>query len=358
MKVLFIVQGEGRGHMTQSIAMQNILTKAGHEVCEVLLGKSPQRKVPDFYYQQIKCQVTLIDSPNFVTDAKMKAIKMIPSVTRNLAKFKLFRASLKVIKSTIQKHQPDLIINFYDPLMGLYYLFNKVNIPMVCIAHQYLFNHKGFKFPAGHLMDSASLKFYTSLTAVGAYKKLALSFYPFHDEPTSKTYIVPPLLREAVFQKEPTTGDFILAYLVNAGYMEEIIDWHNKNPETIIHCFMDKALQQGAPVKPNLYFHAINDQLFLEKMSQAKGLITTAGFESVCEAMYLNKPVFMVPVEGHFEQFCNSRDAFKAGAGIYGNKFELTKFLEYLQHPETPTFNFQDWVRQSETKLIQHLTVK
>ena len=356
MKVLFIVQGEGRGHMTQSNALQNMLMRAGHEVCEVLMGRSPQRKVPDFYYQKIKCPVTLIDSPNFVTDKKMKAVKMVPSVTRNLLKFRLFRASLKVIRQTIAKHQPDLIVNFYDPLMGLYYLFNRPRIPMVCIAHQYLFNHKQFKFPEGHSMDVGSLKFYTDLTAVGATKKLALSFYPFEDELKSGTFIIPPVLRPEVFEQKTTLGDYLLVYLVNAGYMEDIIAWHNEHPETIIHCFIDKALQQNAPVKANLHFHTIDDKHFLEKMSGARGLITTAGFESVCEAMYLGKPVFMVPVEGHFEQFCNSRDAHKAGAGIYGEKFEVTRFLEYLAHPTHQPHEFQQWVNQCEEKVIKHLT--
>ena len=43
--------------------------------------------------------------------------------------------------------------------------------------------------------------------------------------------------------------------------------------------------------------------------------------------MYLGKPVFMVPVEGHYEQYCNSRDAFKAGAGLYDKSFKITRFL-------------------------------
>ena len=37
MKVLFIVQGEGRGHLTQAIAMERLLRRNGHEVAEVLV---------------------------------------------------------------------------------------------------------------------------------------------------------------------------------------------------------------------------------------------------------------------------------------------------------------------------------
>ena len=39
MKVLFIVQGEGRGHLTQAITLEEILRRNGHEVVEVLGGK-------------------------------------------------------------------------------------------------------------------------------------------------------------------------------------------------------------------------------------------------------------------------------------------------------------------------------
>ena len=49
------------------------------------------------------------------------------------------------------------------------------------------------------------------------------------------------------------------------------------------------------------------ETLFLEYMAGCKGYATTAGFESVCEAMYLQKPVLMVPT--HIKQECNALDA-------------------------------------------------
>ena len=35
MKFLFIVQGEGRGHFTQAITLEEMLLRNGHEVAEV-----------------------------------------------------------------------------------------------------------------------------------------------------------------------------------------------------------------------------------------------------------------------------------------------------------------------------------
>lgn len=52
MRYLFIVQGDGRGHMTQAIALSDILRRNGHEVVEVLVGKSKVRVIPDFFIRK------------------------------------------------------------------------------------------------------------------------------------------------------------------------------------------------------------------------------------------------------------------------------------------------------------------
>ncbi|HMM18606.1 MAG TPA: glycosyltransferase, partial [Petrimonas sp.] len=48
MKFLFTVQGEGRGHFTQSLALASMLRKHGHEVVAVLVGKDDSRQIPRF----------------------------------------------------------------------------------------------------------------------------------------------------------------------------------------------------------------------------------------------------------------------------------------------------------------------
>ncbi|MFP3471683.1 glycosyltransferase family protein, partial [Micrococcus sp. SIMBA_144] len=84
---------------------------------------------------------------------------------------------------------------------------------------------------------------------------------------------------------------------------------------------------------PNLTFHLINEQLFLEKMATCKGFLTTAGFESIGEAMFLGKPILMVPVKGQYEQRCNALDAEMAGAGKASDTFDLSVLEDYMQKP-------------------------
>ena len=88
-------------------------------------------------------------------------------------------------------------------------------------------------------------------------------------------------------------------------------------------------------------------------MSQAKALVTTAGFESVCEAMYMGKPTLMVPVKGHFEQWCNARDAMKAGSGIYADRFHLDSLLEYIPQHKKKDQQYTKWIYEAGRVLMQ-----
>ncbi|HQQ94772.1 MAG TPA: glycosyltransferase family protein [Bacteroidia bacterium] len=357
-KFIFAVQGEGRGHMTQAISLYEMLVEQGHEVCAVILGVSSRREIPDFFLEKIKAPVIRLESPNFVTDRFNKSINIPATVYRNVLRWGRYKKSLKQIDALVREHQPDVIINFFDLLMGLYYRFKKPSPKLVCIAHQYIYFHPDFEFPEGHWFDRHAIRFYTRLTTAGGSKNLALSFYKIythHDE----VVVVPPLLRKEVFELKAGNEEFFLVYLVNNGYFEEVLEWHRNNPQIQIHCFTDQAeaLTQSYNLKdPKLQVHALNDVLFLEMMSKAKGLASTAGFESVCEAMYLGKPVMMVPVQGHFEQLCNSRDAYKVGAGIFADKFDLGKLNQFISVFDNNKTWYRNWVLNARQRIYKEVT--
>ena len=72
MKFLFIVQGEGRGHLTQAITLEEMLLRNGHEVVEVLVGESSSRILPGFFNRNIQAPVKRFISPNFLPAADNK----------------------------------------------------------------------------------------------------------------------------------------------------------------------------------------------------------------------------------------------------------------------------------------------
>ncbi len=356
-KYILAVQGEGRGHMTQALSMYDMLIENGHTVCAVLLGSSGSRDIPQFFFEKIKAPIIQLQSPNFVTDKNNKSINVTKSVIHNFKKLKTFRKSLKAIDALMKEHEPDVVINFFDLLIGLYYRFYKPKAKMICVAHQYIYFHPDFEFPEGRWLDKEAIKFFTRLTAKRSSKNLALSFYKIHTNNDEVT-VVPPLLRKEIFELEPSRSNFYLVYLVNNGYFEELLDWHKRHPETELHCFTDqpdKILIKYEFDKTKLVLHAINDTLFLEMMSKSRGLASTAGFESVCEAMYLGKPVLMVPIQGHYEQFCNSRDAYKAGAGIFSDRFDLSKLANFSTTFDGTNPWFKNWVANAKHRIYNEI---
>jgi hypothetical protein len=63
-------------------------------------------------------------------------------------------------------------------------------------------------------------------------------------------------------------------------------------------------------------------------MAGCRGVVSTAGFESVCEAIWLGKPLFLVPVEGHIEQLGNALEAVQLGYAIQDTAFVLDRLVE------------------------------
>lgn len=355
MKVLFIVQGEGRGHMTQALAMEQILHRAGHEVVAIVIGTCKRREVPDYFKTSTKAQVHSIQSPNFYYDKQSRSINLWKTAVYNLLALPKYVHELKKIHKLVKATQPHAVINFYDLMGGAYFaLFNPV-VKRISIAHQYLARHPGFPFASGNPLQKRLFQLTNFATSLNSHSTVALSFrdYPVANK---RLPIAPPLLRSEIFELSPHNGDYLLAYVVNKGYAQDLMQWHNQNRRVKIHCFWDNK-DHGDEWSPRqgLTFHYINDKKFLNLMAGCMGYVSTAGFESICEAMYLGKPVMMVPVAQQYEQACNALDAVKAGAGISSDKFDLGPFLAYLSTYKVEHNRFKDWVRLYESILLKEV---
>lgn len=353
MKYLFIVQGEGRGHLTQSIALEDILRKNGHEVVGVLVGKSASRELPAFFQQKIKAPIYRFESPNFLPSAANKRNNLLRSVTYNLWKTPTYLKSIRFIKQQIEQSQADVVINFYELLTGFCYAFYHIDVPQICIGHQYLFLHKDFELPEVHKAKLGTLNFFSRLTCIGAKQRLALSFHEMPDDTKHHIRVVPPLLRKEVFMLQPTSGDYIHGYMLNSGFAENVMAWHRIRPETPLRFFWDRRGETTMKqVDDTLSFHPLDDKKFLEQMSGCHAYASTAGFESICEAMYLGKPILMVPA--HIEQDCNAYDAARNGAGIVSRDFNLDDLL-YFARDYRPNEAFRPWVNRAAFVILHAL---
>ncbi len=353
MKYIFIVQGEGRGHMTQALTLSNLLRERGHEIVKVLVGKSPSRKLPDFFVNGINAPVIQFESMNFMPSADNRRPNMISTMLFNSFNLHRYYPSIKLLRDEIAGSGADAVVNFYELLAGLTYFFHELNIPMVSIGHQYLFLHKDFGLPLHKYPGAPALDFYTKLTSAGSVKHLALSFRPMERDMNHNLVVVPPLLRPEVLALKPTRGDYIHGYMLNSGFATEVREWHAEHPQVPLRFFWDNwEAGKVDRIDDTLSFYLIDDQEFLQQMAGCRAYASTAGFESICEAMYLGKPILMVP--SHIEQEINGFDAARAGAGIVCDSFDLSRLVEFSRGFE-PDETFPEWVRSAPEMIIAEL---
>ena len=357
LRCLFVVQGEGRGHLTQAMALRHLLRDAGHWVEGVVVGKSRGQAVPYFFEAAFEGPITHVQSPSFVSDGADRTVQPWATLMREGARTPTFWRSLGVLDDAIDRYDPDVVVNFFEPLVGLYAMTHGTSVPIVAVAHQYMFLHPVYRFPPGRPVQRWMTRTFAQLTAWGATRRLALSLYPASNRPQDDLAVLPPLLRADVFrQPQERREPFVLVYILNSGYADEVIRWHERHPSVELHCFWDRP--SAASVEPyddTLTFHQLDDEKFLALMARCRGVISTAGFESIAEAMYLGRPVQVVPVEGHYEQLCNAVDAVRAGAGIRSTQFDIDRLQDALPRGSGNGARFREWVRRSRRRFVREI---
>lgn len=280
-----------------------------------------------------------------------RSVSNLATLLGVLGKLPKYSGILRQLDAIVRKTQPDVILNFFEPITAFYAITRRKRPPVVAIGHQFMFQHPGYIRTPQLWRQQFTMKLYTRLLGARA-TKLALSLYDAHDLPEKRIVVGPPILRKQLFQLEAKSdGDFVLVYLLNHGYAEQIISWSAKNPQTKLHCFYDKPdtpaeFQQS----PSLTFHRLDGEKFLTMMAGCRHVVCTAGFESVSEAAWLGKPLFLVPVENHVEQQVNALDAQQFGIGIAEKSFNLDRLSELPDH--LPVEKFRNWVNCAPEKLF------
>ena len=348
MKVLFTIQGDGRGHLTQALAVQRILLDAGHTIPAIFVGRQPDQEMPEFYASKAAAPITRYDSFAPITDKTNTRIHPLATLCYNLANVPRYWRNIGIIRDAILQHRPDVVLNFFEPLVGLCYLFHRPPVPLACVANQYLLLHPKYDFSPGKRVDRWLVQFWSRVTSIGARRRLALSLKPMANCPSGMA-VIPPLLRPEVLARDMKANEqFLLIYLLKAGFRDEIIAWHQKHPGVELHCFTDVPQEADAvPFNSTLTFHRISDEKFLDLMARCRAMVATGGYQTICEAMYLGKPILIVPVGNHYEQECNAHEGETIGAGLGANHFDLDRFMEYLPRHTADPASFRDWVAEA-----------
>ena len=344
MRVLFIVQGEGRGHLTQAISLAQILQSAGHTVVGAWVSVADGRPIAPFFEEQFTAPIIPVEGPGLAYCPKTNALDAVTTCRRVLKHLGRYRQSLRQLRDAIQTERPDVVVNFFEMLGGLTYALYRPSVPMVCIAHQCLAMHPDFPFPKGRWFERLTFKWLVRVNAWHAQELLGLSFDKQADVPDQRLRVVPPLLRQEVTSLQPVDEPFVLAYTTQPGLKTAVLKAHQDRPDVAIRYFHAGVPEAEQRIDESMTYCQIDGKRYLEAMQHCRAVVTTAGFESVCEALYLGKPVLMIPQLNHYEQMGNALDGQRAGVGLASDTFDLNRLLDYLpMHDAQVSERFRSW---------------
>lgn len=350
LRVAFVVQGEGRGHMTQALALAQMLRVAGHRVVKAFLGRSRLRAVPRYFEEGLGAPVHTFAAPTLVPDTDRRAVSVGATALDSTLRFPAYVAAAVRLARQLRPDEVDVVVNFYDLVGALSRAVLGAPVPSVTLAHNYWFVHRAAGIPPASPLMRAAFTMLTRASMLGSDVRLALAFGPGPVDHELELRIAPPLLRASILDVAPTEGDYLLAYAVNPGYANDLAAWHRDRRGPIeTHCFVEGgATALHVETATGFHMHDLDDKAFLQRMAGCRAYVGSAGFESLCEAFHLGKPVLAVPTAGQPEQALNAWDADRHGVARAGSYAELDDFLEKPPVPDPEAVRaFRAWTAEA-----------
>ena len=126
-----------------------------------------------------------------------------------------------------------------------------------------------------------------------------------------RTTLVPSLLRPEILAAKPERGDHLLVY----GRISEASIAALEDSGVRSHVYgardgLTEAAQEGS-----LSYRPFANEAFIDDLRTARGVVGSAGYSLMSEAVYLRKPMLALPLAGQFEQEMNARYLERLGFG-------------------------------------------
>ena len=317
-KILYGVCGEGLGHASRSRILIRYLKKQRHEIYIVAGGKAYAFLSKEFR------DITEIESARLFYQNNQ--VRLLPSIISMVYRTLIGSIpSLFRVHRLIREFKPDVVITDGDPICHYAARLTK-GIKRISIDNPQALIYRKYPVSPCEIPAWFMLRVAVTLGVFGAEKHLV---YDFFDEPSSdeRVMFLKPLIQEGILRQKPLYGNHIFVYqTINAG--EELLELLKTFDETFIIYGSDKI-----QTDTNLVFKQFNEDEFYHDIAHAKAVITNGGFTVISEALYLKKPVYILPIKNQFEQILNGKFVQQLDVGVsylYAHEKTLRDFLNDL----------------------------
>ncbi|MCU7694095.1 glycosyltransferase family protein [Haoranjiania flava] len=289
MRIFYAVQATGNGHISRAMELLPYLEKFG---------------TVDFFLSGNNSTLKLDAHVPY----RSKGLSFQYTSNGGLHYPKTFK---EIISTSIWKearHLPidkyDMVINDFEPVTSLACKMRRIK--SVHFGHQASF--KSYRTPRPrnrNLLGELILTNYVSATT-----NVGLHFQPYDD------FILPPVIKTQIWQALPRDFGHISVYLPS---------YDDKTLIGIFTNFKDHRFEifsrevKDEQTNGNITLLPVSKQLFNNSLINCHGIITSGGFETPAEALYLKKKLLVIPIKGQYEQLCNAAALARMGYSVLQN---------------------------------------
>jgi uncharacterized protein (TIGR00661 family) len=320
------MSGEGRGHATRARAVVEML-RGRHQV--TLFASACAYELLARVYKQEDVRVVPIPGLTFAYSRPGRV-----ALLRTLAGAARFQWAVgkhvRAVMPELEKAKPDLIISDFEPIIPR--AARLAGMPFVSFDHQhYLVASDLSALPFGLRQRARMAAPFVSALYDWQRDTIVSSFYapPLKRSHRGTTWIG-TLIRPELVRLKPQRGSYLLAYMRRETSPHTLAALAACGREVRLYGLGER------PRQGSLRFFAIDERRFLDDLGGCAAVVSTAGNQLVGEALYLRKPLLVLPEALNFEQAVNAYFLEQSGAGwAEGSRLTTARLGAFLEAADT-----------------------
>lgn len=345
MKILYGVVGEGMGHAIRSGVILEKLARDGHELHVVASGRAHsyvQERIQStsrIWGLTMAMQDNALDKSRTAAENLRAALGGLPHNVRQYFE-------------VLERFSPDLVISDFESWS---WLFARVHrLPLICIDNiQVLHRCRHPEDVIGP--DGASFRLARAVVKAKCPRASHYLVTSFFDAPLRKkrTTLVPPILRERILTASPRSGDHLLVYQTSESFsgLPEVL----RRLDRPVHIYGLRRNLKEDVVEGNLVFRPFSEQGFVDDLASCAGVIASAGYTLIGEALHFGKPYLATPVGKQFEQTLNARYIERLGYGMCEVNPSAADIAHFVAHLDQYRARLADYPRQDNHTTFEAL---
>ena len=326
MKILYAIQTTGNGHLSRA---QKLAPEFSKKAKVDILTSGPKNNFPTY-----KIPIKHYKGFKFFT-SKSGSINWIKTIFLN----NYFQFFIDVLKCPVKDY--DLVISDYEPISAWASILRGVKC--VALSNQYVLNSENVPKPKKYSRLVLRVINLFCPSKVG---------YGYHYRPYNKN-ILDPIIRDNIREINASTSNEILIYLPTYS-INNIVDIIKQIPVKMEWTIFTNESNSSYNLE-RININSISDDLFTKKIGSCYGIICAGGFSTTSEAIFLGKPMLVVPVKAQIEQQFNAAALEKEGIQIL-KEFSLNyidKINEWIHSPTVLHINYEDNSGEIVNKILK-----